>query len=176
MVVKMENENQKIIKQQPTEQNPIIVENYPYGFKRTKIRYWVESVKKKGDRFVSQTLNPKTNQWNKPKKATYNAVNVVYENEKGHITYFALWRSTSKEDYQKFIDFIGDLELNELQKEELRILRAYIKAYEGVTFECRERTNDEEAEKKADEEQNNIKNHINKLVAVNYHNDVGVLN
>mgnify|MGYP003145686463 CR=1 FL=1 len=169
--------NKEIIKQQPNEENPIIVENYPYGFKRTKIRYWVESVKKKGDRFVSQTLNPKTNLWNKPKKSTYGAVNVVYEDEKGHITYYNLYWSTSKEDYQKFMDFKGDLVLNELQEEQLRRIRAYIKGYEGVKFECVNVTNQtEEEENKRNKEQNKIKNIIDNRIAYNYNNDNGVLN
>ena len=45
-----------------------IVDSYPYGFKlRTEARFWIES-NKKGQRMVFQTLNPKTNQYNKPKK------------------------------------------------------------------------------------------------------------
>lgn len=188
-------ETKQILKIQPTEQNPLIVENYPYGFKRTKIKYWVESIKRKGDRFCSQTLNPKTNLWNKPKKATYNAVNIVYEDENKHIKYYAFWRSTSAEDYKKFMAFIGDMELNELQKEELRIIRAYIKTYEGVSFECvsvkyRNKTTGEIVEQvplmnmgnfeeikneEKEKEQKEIKNQINKNIAYNYDNDSGSL-
>ena len=52
-----------------TENNPLVINNYPYGFnQRTQIRYWIETTPKKGDRFCSQTLNPKNNRWNKPKK------------------------------------------------------------------------------------------------------------
>ncbi len=131
--------NENILKIQPTEKNPVIVEDYPYGWKRTKIKYWVESIKKKGDRFCSQTLNPKTNLWNNPKKSTYNAVNIVYKNEKGHITYYGYHRSTDEESYNKFMEFVGDTELNELQKEELKILRAVIKTYKNVNFEIRKR-------------------------------------
>ena len=41
--------------------------NYPWGFRlRTKVRYWIETTNR-GDRFVKCTLNPKTNQWCKPK-------------------------------------------------------------------------------------------------------------
>ena len=168
--------NKQILKIQPTEENPVIVENYPYGFKRTKIRYWIESIKRKGDRFCSQTLNPKTNLWNKPKKATYNAVNIVYKNEKGYITYYALWRSTSAEDYKKFIAFIGDIELNELQKEELKVLRAYIKAYENVSFEVKPQQNrTEEEQKKHDDGQKEIKLQIRKTVSYNYNHDGGIL-
>ena len=186
----------QIIKQQPTEKNPIVVDNYPYGFKRTQIRYWVESVKNKGDRFVSQTLNPKTQLWNKPKKSTYNAVDIVYRNEKGYITYYGLYRSTSKEDHQKFIDFIGDLEINDLQKEELKILRSYIKTYENVSFECKavEYRNKETGEIKTqiglfelnkyekveneekDQEQEEIKLRLKKTIVYNYNHDEGGLN
>ena len=186
----------EIIKPQPNEKNPIIVDNYPYGFKRTKIRYWVESVKKKGDRFVSQTLNPKTNLWNKPKKSTYQGVIVVFKNEKGYITYNGLYWGTDKEEYQKFINFFGDLELNELQKEQLRVIRAYIKGYENVTFKIKKTEfrnkhtgeiktqiglmdlNDYEKieNEEEKEEQKQIKEQINKTIAYNYHKDKGVLN
>lgn len=54
--------NCKILVEQPTQENPFVVESYPYGRFRTQARFWVESVKNKGDRFVKQTLNPKTKQ------------------------------------------------------------------------------------------------------------------
>ena len=34
-----------ILKEQPTENNPITRGNYPYGFKKANIRYWVETTK-----------------------------------------------------------------------------------------------------------------------------------
>ena len=53
------------------------IDNYPWGFRlRTKVRYWIETTNR-GDRFVKCTLNPKTNQWCKPKKSTYKAVMVM---------------------------------------------------------------------------------------------------
>ena len=49
-----------------------MVDDYPYGRQlRCRIRYWLEFGGKKGYRFVSQTENPKTLRWNKPKKSTY---------------------------------------------------------------------------------------------------------
>jgi len=185
----MTNETKTILNPQPTEDNPVVVDNYPYGFKRTEIRYWVESVKKKGDRFVSQTLNPKTQVWNKPKKSTYNAVNIVYRDESNqHIEYFALWRSTDADAYKRFMERIGGTELNELQKEELKILRAYIKTYEDVEFSCRtakfknKTTGEirdtvpifemENYKKEEERKQQEIKNSIGKSVAYNYHHDV----
>lgn len=50
----------------------LISENYPYGYSlRTTKEDWIEFHPKKGMRHCSRTLNPKTNQWNKPKNSTY---------------------------------------------------------------------------------------------------------
>ncbi len=55
-----------------SEATAYFVHDYPYGFReRTQIRYWLEEKPKKGWRFVSQTMNPKTARWNKPKASTY---------------------------------------------------------------------------------------------------------
>lgn len=72
-----------------------VVDDYPYGFRlRTKIRYWVETKKNFGQRFVSQTLNPKTDKWNKPKTGNYHQVAILGLSEKpetlGHVTFAAL--------------------------------------------------------------------------------------
>lgn len=80
----------EIIKEQPTKDKPIIVENYPYGFKRTQIKYYVET-NKRGDRFISQTLNPKTQKWNKEKKGTYSPIIIVYKDlSNNHIKYYTI--------------------------------------------------------------------------------------
>lgn len=190
-------EIKKIIQKQPTKENPIVVENYPYGRLRTQIRYYVESVKKKGDRFFSQTLNPKTNLWNKPKnQTTYHAVIVVCEEkETGYIKYLGLRMSTDVEAYKEFTERAGNVKFNPLQLEQMKILRAYIKAYFGVSFEIRktqfkhketgeiveqvpimemsqyEKVTDEEH----DEQQKKVQDSINKSVAMEYENDKGTL-
>ncbi len=52
-----------------------IKEDYPYGRNiRTKMRMWVETKAKIGQRIVTQTLNPRTNRWNAPKPSTYSPV------------------------------------------------------------------------------------------------------
>lgn len=159
-----------IIQEQHTsEENALIVDNYPYGFRlRTKIRYWIES-NKNGDRFVSQTLNPKTNKWNKPKKSIYYAVAVMTQEENGHISFMALYPTTSKEEITDFLFKIGDYRLNDFQKEQLRILKAYSKVYENIRFEISETTDLSEAElKKHEEEQQKIKDTIRKAVSIEY--------
>lgn len=62
------------------------VEDYPYGFReRTSIYYWIESAPKKGDRFCSVTVNPKTGNLNKPKKSTYSPFLYLYLDDINHV-------------------------------------------------------------------------------------------
>jgi hypothetical protein len=64
----------------------VIVENYPYGFKlRTTLFDYIEFDRKKGFRHCTQTINPKTNRPNNPKKSTYYNLMTRYYDEKGHI-------------------------------------------------------------------------------------------
>ena len=70
-----------------SEATAYVVDDYPYGFReRTQIRYWLEGKPGKGWRFVSQTMNPKTGRWNKPKASTYaDWGGAMYKDEKGHV-------------------------------------------------------------------------------------------
>ena len=55
------------------------------------------------------TLNPKTEEWNKPKKSTYSDVMVLYKNEIGHIKVYSCGVAyTELENLHKFLVFIGD--------------------------------------------------------------------
>jgi len=82
----------KIIYGATTPETAIVVNNYPWGFKlKTSQRYWIETTKH-GDRFITQTLNPKTNAWCNPKKSTYSAVLVM---------------TTEDKDNKTFVDSIG---------------------------------------------------------------------
>lgn len=101
-----------------------LVEDYPYGFTlRTSIRYWIETVPKKGDRFCSQTRNPKVagEVWNKPKKSTYVDVGVMYRDEQGHVTWTGINAYASAEDLAAFTAVVGD-NLNPIQAQMLRII------------------------------------------------------
>jgi hypothetical protein len=85
-----------------SEATAYVVDDYPYGFRlRCKIRYWIESHPKNGDRFCSQTTNPKVagEVWNKPKKSTYVAIGVMFiEPETGHVKWTGLnvWPSEER--------------------------------------------------------------------------------
>ena len=70
-----------------SEATAYLVDDYPYGYtQRTQIRYWLEGKPGKGWRFVSQTMNPKTGRWNKPKASTYaDWGGAMYKDEKGHV-------------------------------------------------------------------------------------------
>jgi hypothetical protein len=83
-----------------------VVEDYPYSFKlRTTIRYWLESSPSKGFRFVSQTKDPKTGQWNKPKASTYvPLVAAMYLDEKGHVQWTGLGTYSEPVEIIKFLN------------------------------------------------------------------------
>ena len=92
-------------------QTAYVVPDYPYGFRlRTQIRYWVESKKNFGQRFVSQTLNPKTGKWNAPKAGTYHEAVVLLVNsddtspEFGYVHHDALSIYSDNEQIQAFVD------------------------------------------------------------------------
>lgn len=86
---------------------PYVVEDYPYGFRlRTQLKAYTEFNNKKGYREVTQTLNPKTNRWNKEKKSTYSTL-VFLNVENGkfgfkHLNFYEL------KDLKKATDFISD--------------------------------------------------------------------
>lgn len=81
-----------------------LVPDYPYGGKRTEIRFWIEQDPKKGFRFVSQTKNPKNGVWNNPKKGTYCSLAMcLYLDEKGHVTHKSLTEYSNAEDILDFL-------------------------------------------------------------------------
>jgi len=62
-----------------------IVESYPYGFReKTEARFWIET-NKKGQRVIFQTLNPKTQKYNKPKLGNYYLVSVLFLDDNNHV-------------------------------------------------------------------------------------------
>lgn len=84
--------NYKTLAGHTSPETAFVVPDYPYGWKlRTSIRYWIETKKGHGQRFVSQTLNPKTGEWNKPKAGTYNVLAIMVQDlDNGHIEYVTL--------------------------------------------------------------------------------------
>jgi len=100
------------------ENSAYVVDDYPYGFRlRTKIRYWMES-SSKGWRFVSQTLNPKTQGWNAPKKSTYSLLaGAMFLDEKGHVEWEGLSGYGDADEALEFAKQFPQADLSKLKKE-----------------------------------------------------------
>lgn len=107
-----------------------VVNDYPYSFRlRCKIRYWIETKKGFGQRFCSQTLNPKTGTWNKPKASTYEVIIIMILNEQDHVTYETLQSGgwSSEEEIIAFELRHGSA-IGEYEKAAIRYIRATNKA------------------------------------------------
>ena len=163
----------------------IEVNNYPWGFRlKTKVRYWIES-NNKGDRFIKQTLNPKTNKWCNPKKSTYNAVEVLYFDDNNHVKGYAISKyGVNEKELKNFISNIDYNSLNLLQKKQIEMIKSVNKVMENVSFKIekvseynlsdpldliRMRNDNNSPERKAKEkEQNIIKDKIIKSINSTY--------
>lgn len=120
-----------------SEQNSLVIDDYPYGFLRTQIRYWIETTNR-GDRFVSQTLNPKTNKWNAPKKSTYQDVMVLIANGAGYVNSFSLRMNDDVTKADAFLTAFGE-QLNKAQIRKIHAVKGWAKAMEHVTFSVKPR-------------------------------------
>lgn len=111
-----------------------IVDDYPYGFRlRTQIRYWIETTKH-GQRFVSQTLNPKTGAWNKPKAGTYDEIKVMVRNEEnGHIGCESLRFNDDEEKITRF-ETEHAAALDERARKVIKHIRAHNAAMSKITW------------------------------------------
>jgi hypothetical protein len=147
-----------------SEETALLVDDYPYGFRlRTSIRYWLETTKH-GDRFCSQTLNPKTGRWNKPKCSTYCRVGCLYHDEKGHVTWTGLgeW---ANDDFIKHFLIVTGAHLTVKQRAEVARIIGLNAAFADVEWVIHEGPSTPEREA----EQDKIKGYINRRVAVETH-------
>lgn len=116
------------------------VDDYPWGFRlRTQVRYWVESKNNFGERFVKQTLNPKTGRWCAPKKSTYSEVVILTLNDEGHVNYTCApvgchrTDEEAQEAIKKFVERHKD-NLTDFQKDQINQIHAYNEIMKHVTF------------------------------------------
>jgi hypothetical protein len=107
-----------------SETNAYLVEDYPYGFRqRTQIRYWIETTNR-GDRFCSQTKNPKSGRWNKPKKSTYQTLGAMYLDDQEHVAWRTLNNFSNPDEVIAFLQEIGgEDKLTHEQLNQLKLLR-----------------------------------------------------
>jgi hypothetical protein len=114
--------------------NAVEVDNYPWGFRlKTKRRYWVETTKH-GDRDVVCTLNPKTNQWCKPKKSTYDAVSLLYVADNGHVKSTGIGKHMNDEQLQKALQKIDYNKLSKMQKAKICEIKSINHVMKNVTW------------------------------------------
>tara|TARA_R110002050_G_scaffold17772_5_gene52471 strand:- start:175 stop:699 length:525 start_codon:yes stop_codon:yes gene_type:complete len=143
------------------EENMYIIENYPYGFnKKTIRRSYIETNERRGDRIIHQTLNPKTKEFNKPKKSTYSEVIIAYINEDSKLDFLRLSNYDELNNEQS--EFIkNNFNLSNNQKKQINNMTAFHKVMKNVTWTVKPVSINKE------ERENNKKNHdknINKLV------------
>jgi len=126
-----------------SEETAKTVEDYPWGYsQRTTIRYWIETSPRHGQRFCSQTINPKTGRWCKPKKGTYEEVLVLIEfdaeNNQGEpirkTSCIGVGKYSKQESVINFYETHKD-NLTDWQLDRLKQVMAFHKVMEKVTFE-----------------------------------------
>ena len=120
----------KVLSNHYSPETAYVVDDYPYGRLRCKIRYWLE-VNSKGTRFWSQTTNPKKagEVWNKPKASTYLVVGAMFLNEEGHVTWSGL-SVYNGDQAQAFLDTYGE-GLTEGEKERCKNLAGLYRSYKA---------------------------------------------
>ena len=123
-----------------SQETAYLVDDYPYGFRlRCKIRYWVETKKGFGQRFVSQTTNPKRDNttWNKPKCGQYAPLIALYLDEQNHLhAEVLLHRGYGDASY--ITQFQSDFPLTcetEFAKKQIFMTKAMAKAAGYITYE-----------------------------------------
>jgi hypothetical protein len=164
--------NIELINPQPIKENPLIVDNYPYGFKRTQASYYIDTQKKKGQRVIFTTLNPKTNLWNKEKKANYCDIVVLYRNrENNHIENTAL--SFAYDDINTLNYFLDIFEscLNDYQREQIKVFRAIIETRKYVKMSIKENPTEEEY-KQIEENNKKVNESLHKIFNYNLNREV----
>ncbi len=116
----------KILTGHVSESTAYLQPDYPYSFNlRCQRRVWVEYRKGFGQRMITQTENPKTGRWNKPKAGTYNSVIVLYLNEEnGHIEHACLNVNDSAERVEKFVAEFGEALTGKYEQDILKLIRA----------------------------------------------------
>lgn len=133
------NETRKYLYNHTSQETAYVVEGYPWSFRlRTTIRYWIETSEAKngGQRFCSQTINPKTGKWCAPKKTTYSNVEIMYLDENEHVKVTAINMYTDNDKLRQFVETHKD-NLTEFQKKQIKELIAINNVMKHVTCEIR---------------------------------------
>jgi len=141
----------------------VVVDDWPWGFKfKTEARFWVETTKH-GDRFVQQTKNPKTGLWCKPKKRTYDAVEVIAMTDQGQITSVGIGNHADQDRIAAVLsDTIDFDKLSDAQKKQICKLNAWADVMSKVTWTIR-KADDGKTNEQHQAEQDKIANQLARL-------------
>jgi len=133
-----------------------IIEDWPWGYTlKTECRFWIETTKN-GDRLCKQTMNPKTGKWCKPKKSTYEAVEVLAITDEGKVTSVGIGKYADEDRIANALDQTIDFNLlNDQQKKQICKLNAWANVMSKVTWEIRR--DDGRSAAEVDAEQDEIK-------------------
>src|SRR5205823_5523369 len=115
---------------------------------------------KHGDRFCSQTLNPKTQRWNKAKRSTYVLVGCMMLDEQRHVTWTGVSHWAKDENMEAFLA-VTRPHLNDHQIAQVASIKGTKEAFKDVSFEIHEGPMSEDEKR----EQDDIKRHINRRIA-----------
>ncbi len=94
------------------------IENYPFGFRLKTTQYiWVESVPKKGDRIIRQTVDPRTGKLCAPKASTFAPIMWLYVDDVGHVQSNGVGIYTDRSNIVEAVELLGGVSiLNENQQ------------------------------------------------------------
>ncbi len=116
-----------------------VVDDYPYGFTlRCKIRYWIETKPKLGQRLVMQTTNPKKGDiWNKPKFSTYSVIMFMQLDSQNHVVTTAINYGMSGTNIEKWVEQFDQNTFDDYQAFALTKAFRVAKALENVRYEIK---------------------------------------
>lgn len=136
----METNSRKYLYNHTNQENAYLVNDYPWGFRlRTQIRYWIESKANHGQRFASQTINPKTGKWCAPKYSTYSPIVIMFLDENQHVNFESLRMNDTEEHINNFKNRHIE-NLTDFQKYQLKEIIGYSNVMKHVKFEIKSRT------------------------------------
>lgn len=130
----MRTENIKILNGHTSFETAYKVENYPYGFRlRTSIFFWIETTKKRGDRFCSCTIDPRNGRVNKPKKSTYSPFKYMFIDENtGYVEHSGI-DAYEREKFGEKIKFVCEV-VEQATDEQIENLRAEYYGHTRASF------------------------------------------
>lgn len=136
-------------------ENSIEVDNYPWGFKKTQKRFWLET-NKRGTRLVSSTKNPKDGKWCKPKASTYSEVGVLtseIKDGKNFISWTGLSIYANDKDIVEFTRAVDVQQLPKEAQKKICFLKAKNHAWKGVKVEFVSNPTPEQSQKLKENEE-----------------------